>query len=61
MTRRDYVLVAFALQAALDRPGLTDLEQSGIELATRQIASALVADNPGFDAKHFYRTVGIPE
>jgi hypothetical protein len=63
MTRKDYILIAAAFQAAKakinevegdDAITLTD----GVDYAVGYIAEALRRDNPAFDAKKFLAAVG---
>jgi hypothetical protein len=63
MTRKDYVRIAAALNAALTRlnpvPASEYLagRRKGIEDATAYIVDALAADNPRFDGTRFWAAV----
>jgi hypothetical protein len=57
MTRKDYVLLAEALQVtayALNPP-----ERTGALLAANEIAHRLKQDNPRFDRKRFLEAAGL--
>ena len=63
MTRKDYILLARALQTEYRTAGV-NLETKedastlqGIEIASFAIASALASDNPRFDREHFLAVV----
>jgi hypothetical protein len=53
MTRKDYVLIAEALQAAAY--ALNPPERAGALLAANEIAHRLKQDNPRFDRERFMR------
>lgn len=53
MTRKDYVLIAEALQAAAY--ALNPPERAGALLAAYEIANRLQQDNPRFDRDRFIR------
>lgn len=64
MTRKDYVLLAECLKAALWLSRITTQPQHGsgqkaIETASEFIASALARDNPRFDRERFLKAVGV--
>lgn len=56
MSRKDYVLLARALNAALsdaDTPALIE----GVGMASRYVAASLSVENPRFDREHFMQAV----
>jgi len=59
VTRKDYVLLAQALNAALDRLTGPSEEIDGIRYAAMSIAAALAAENPRFDRARFLKAAGV--
>ncbi len=57
MTRKDYVLLAEALQAAAY--SLNPPERAGVLLAAHEIALRLKQDNPRFDRDRFLRAAAL--
>ena len=61
MTRRDYILLAralqFDLQQAKEKKLRLDTAEYAIEYAAEGIAVALAGDNPRFDREHFLAVV----
>jgi hypothetical protein len=55
VTRKDYVLIAAALKAAMSHAEGMPTEQAGIEEAARELCSALASDNPRFDRARFLK------
>ena len=55
MTRKDYVLIAAALKAAMSHARGMPTAQAGIEQAARELCSALASDNPRFDRMRFLK------
>lgn len=59
MTRKDYVLIAAALQAAMRHAAGVPTAQTGIEHAARELCFALASDNSRFDRVRFLNAVGV--
>ena len=57
MTRKDYVLLAEALQAAAY--ALNPPERTGALLAANEISHRLKQDNPRFERKRFLEACGL--
>lgn len=55
MTRKDYVLLAAALQSAATMAQTDPNKAVGVKMATDAIVAALATDNPQFDAKKFHK------
>jgi len=57
MTRKDYILLADAIKAAVEA---TDYpERLGAQLAANEIAHRLQQDNPRFDRARFLKAAGL--
>jgi hypothetical protein len=60
MTRKDYVLLAEALNAAFSRSTADKADKAdGIARAAIELADALAADNPRFDRERFLKAAGV--
>lgn len=63
MTRKDYVMIAAALwrskPLAILNPRMDAVRQSVYEMAVRNIADALAADNAAFDRARFLKACGV--
>lgn len=57
MTRKDYVLLADALRAAIE--ALDEPRRMGAKLAATEIAHRLEDDNPRFDYERFLKACGL--
>lgn len=57
MTRKDYILIAEAIRAALIDPetgiALPEREAHGVHVAAMRLVDALAQDNPRFDRSRF--------
>ena len=58
MTRKDYVLIAAALDAAR-RASNDDDVQEGVTFAARHLCIDLAATNPRFDRERFLEACGV--
>lgn len=63
MTRKDYILIADAIRAALidDETGiaLPEREASGVHVAALRLAERLEQDNPRFDRAMFLKACSL--
>jgi hypothetical protein len=55
VTRKDYVLIAAALKAAMSHAEGMPASQAGIERAAHELCCALASDNPRFDRTRFLK------
>lgn len=59
MTRKDYVLIAAALNGACPDTRRLVREYNGWHVAVCALANALAADNPAFDRARFLKACGV--
>ena len=59
MTRKDYVLIATALQVVMRRAAGIPAAQAGIDNAARELCSTLATNNPRFDRARFLKAAGV--
>ena len=63
MTRKDYILIAAALERSkplpIANPKMDAVRRSVFEMAARNIADALAQDNPRFDRERFLKACGV--
>jgi hypothetical protein len=59
MTRKDYVLIATALNRARDHGSFNYEEKSQHEFDCHYVADALSQDNPRFDRARFLKACGV--
>ena len=57
MTRKDYILLADALRAAIE--ALDEPRRMGAKLAATEIAHRLEDENPRFDYERFLKACGL--
>jgi hypothetical protein len=53
VTRKDYILIAAALQTAMRHADGVRAAQAGIEYAAHELCAALAGNNPRFDRARF--------
>ena len=57
MTRKDYILIAAALNDAARWP--TSVERRSLDMIADALADALARDNPRFDRERFLKAAGV--
>ena len=59
MTRKDYILIAEAIEPVISASHFDSARKDGARRVAVRVAAALSADNPRFDRERFLKACGV--